>query len=131
MRNLLFLSILAILISSCTVVRQGEVGVKRKFGKLNENISDAGLVGFNPLTTRVIKVPIQTVNQEVRLNLPSKEGLTIESEISILYNIKKNKDFSFPSHRFNKKNLLRNIPSLYYNETINQSIKHEKVIFQL
>ncbi len=91
MRNLLFLSILAILISSCTVVRQGEVGVKRKFGKLNENISDAGLVGFNPLTTRVIKVPIQTVNQEVKLNLPSKEGLTIESEISILYNIKKNK----------------------------------------
>ncbi|SNS05219.1 Regulator of protease activity HflC, stomatin/prohibitin superfamily [Belliella buryatensis] len=91
MRNILFLSILAILISSCTVVRQGEVGVKRKFGKLNENIADAGLVGFNPFTTRVIKIPIQTVNQEVKLNLPSKEGLTIESEISILYNIQKNK----------------------------------------
>lgn len=91
MRNLLFLSIFAFLISSCTVVKQGEVGVKRKFGKLNENISDAGLVSFNPITTKVIKVPIQTVNQEVKLNLPSKEGLTIESEISILYNIEKNK----------------------------------------
>ncbi|MCH7401030.1 prohibitin family protein [Belliella kenyensis] len=91
MKNILFLSIFALLLSSCTVVRQGEVGVKRKFGKLNDNISDAGLVGFNPFTTKVIKVPIQTVNQEVKLNLPSKEGLTIESEISILYNIEKNK----------------------------------------
>jgi regulator of protease activity HflC (stomatin/prohibitin superfamily) len=31
------------------------------------------------------------MNQEVRLSLPSKEGLTIESEISILYSIDKNK----------------------------------------
>lgn len=91
MKNLLYLFVFAFALASCTVVRQGEVGVKRKFGKLNANISDAGLIGFNPITTRVIKVPIQTVNQEVRLNLPSKEGLTIESEISILYNIEKNK----------------------------------------
>jgi len=91
MKNLLFLSLLALSVSSCTVVRQGEVGVKRKFGKLNSTVADAGLVGFNPLTTTVLKVPIRTVNQEVRLNLPSKEGLTIESEISILYSIEKNK----------------------------------------
>ena len=39
----------------------------------------------------VLKVPIRTMNQEVRLSLPSKEGLTIESEISILYSIDKNK----------------------------------------
>ncbi|AFL82993.1 membrane protease subunit, stomatin/prohibitin [Belliella baltica DSM 15883] len=91
MRNLLFLSILALMISSCTVVRQGEVGVKRKFGKLNSNISDAGLISYNPFTTTVIKVPVRTVNQEVKLNLPSKEGLTIESEISILYSIEKDK----------------------------------------
>lgn len=91
MRNLLFLSILTFIISSCTVVRQGEVGVKRKFGKLNTNISDAGLIGYNPFTTTVIKVPVRTVNQEVKLNLPSKEGLTIASEISILYSIEKDK----------------------------------------
>jgi regulator of protease activity HflC (stomatin/prohibitin superfamily) len=91
MRNLLFLSVLTFIISSCTVVRQGEVGVKRKFGKLNTNISDAGLIGYNPFTTTVIKVPVRTVNQEVKLNLPSKEGLTIASEISILYSIEKDK----------------------------------------
>jgi prohibitin 1 len=91
MKRAIILFACAKLLASCTVIRQGEVGVKRKFGKLNDNIEDAGLVGFNPITTRVIKVPIQTVNQEVVLNLPSKEGLTIESEISILYNVKKQK----------------------------------------
>lgn len=91
MKNILSLLVLiAVLTTSCAVIRQGEVGVKSKFGKLSPNISDAGLVGFNPFTSRVIKVPIRTVNQEVKLNLPSKEGLTIESEISILYSIEKN-----------------------------------------
>lgn len=91
MKNLILLTSVLILASSCAVIRQGEVGVKSKFGKLEPEISDAGLVGFNPFTTRVIKVPIRTVNQEVKLSLPSKEGLTIDSEISILYSIEKNK----------------------------------------
>lgn len=91
MKNLLFLFIIALSISSCTVIKQGEVGVKRTFGKLNANIADAGLMSYNPFTSSVIKVPVRTVNQEVKLNLPSKEGLTIESEISILYNIQKDK----------------------------------------
>ncbi|EPA00608.1 hypothetical protein A33Q_0081 [Indibacter alkaliphilus LW1] len=90
MKNIsLILTVLAMLVSSCAVVRQGEVGVKSKFGKLSPDVADAGLVGFNPFTSRVIKVPIRTVNQEVKLNLPSKEGLTIDSEISILYSIEK------------------------------------------
>lgn len=93
MKNqLIIASLLGIFfLSSCAVIRQGEVGVKSRFGKLSDTSLDAGLVGFNPLTTRVIKVPIRTVNQEIRLPLPSKEGLTIESEISILYSIEKNK----------------------------------------
>ncbi len=91
MRNFLAIVMIIILGSSCSVIRQGEVGVKSRFGKLSPNISDAGLVGYNPFTSRVLKVPIRTVNQEVRLNLPSKEGLTIDSEISILYSIEKGK----------------------------------------
>jgi regulator of protease activity HflC (stomatin/prohibitin superfamily) len=92
MRRTMFLLALACIgLSSCAVVRQGEVGVKRKFGRLNPQVIEGGLISYNPLTTTVLKVPVRTVNQEVRLNLPSKEGLTIESEISILYSIEKNK----------------------------------------
>ena len=85
------LAVACIGLTSCAVVRQGEVGVKRKYGRLNPSVIEGGLVSFNPFTTTVLKVPIRTRNQEVRLSLPSKEGLTIESEISILYSIDKNK----------------------------------------
>lgn len=84
------LLVLATLFTSCAVIRQGEVGVKRKIGKLQPTIYQAGAVGFNPLTTTVIKVSTQTDNLEVNLDLPSKEGLTIRSQISILYHVKPN-----------------------------------------
>ena len=85
--NGLMLVFLSILAASCTTVRQGTVGVKQRFGKLDDRIITAGLVGVNPFSTRVIKVPIRTVNREVELALPSKEGLNVQCEISILYRI--------------------------------------------
>jgi regulator of protease activity HflC (stomatin/prohibitin superfamily) len=91
MKKYLFALALAALLTSCTVIRQGEIGVKRTYGKLSPTVLDAGLVSFNPFSTRVLKVPIRTTNQEVRMSLPSKEGLTVESEISILYSIEKAK----------------------------------------
>ena len=86
-RLIFFLTILYTF-TSCTVVRQGEVGVKRKMGKLQPGIHQAGVVGFNPFTTKVIKMSTQTENLEVQLDLPSKEGLTIRSQLSILYHLR-------------------------------------------
>lgn len=79
------LSLLAL--SSCTVVRQGEVGVKRKLGKIKPTPLQEGPQAFNPLLTAIIKVPTRTTNIEVRAPLPSKEGLTVQSEVSILYRV--------------------------------------------
>jgi prohibitin 1 len=70
------------------VIRQDEVGVKRRMGKINDNYLTPGPAGYNLFTTRVIKVPTRTVNLELRPDLPSKEGLTIRTEVSILYRIK-------------------------------------------
>lgn len=90
-RSLFQISILAlvafIIIPACAVVKPGEVGVKQKLGKLDDKVRQPGLVTINPLITKVIKIPTRTVNLEVKLNLPSKEGLNVSSEISILYNI--------------------------------------------
>ncbi len=36
----------------------------------------------------MIRVPINTINLEINAGLPSKEGLTVQSDISILYKIK-------------------------------------------
>ncbi len=78
------------ILSSCTVVRQGEVGVKRKLGRLDQTVLASGPKGYNFFTTTIIKVPVTTQNLEIRSNLPSKEGLSIGSDISILYRVKGN-----------------------------------------
>src|SRR5918998_429636 len=89
MKNAVLIGLAVLILTSCApgVVRQGEVAVKRKFGKLSEKTYGPGLYLYNPLTTRFIKTPVRTNNLEVFLNLPSKEGLTIQSEISILYRV--------------------------------------------
>mgnify|MGYP006281549385 CR=1 FL=1 len=77
----------AIVLSGCAIVRQGEAGVKRTLGKYSDKAFTEGVRFFNPLTTTMVKVPVQTENLEVALNLPSKEGLNIGAEISILYHV--------------------------------------------
>ncbi len=106
--NLLLLFIGLGLITSCTVVRQGEVGVKRKLGKYADKPYTEGLKFYNPFTQKIVKVPVQTENLEVALMLPSKEGLNIGAEISILYNVIPQK----------APNLLRNVGMSYEENVI-------------
>lgn len=73
--------------SGCAIIQPGEVGVKAKWGRLEEKIYQPGLVALGPISSRMIRIPTQTVNREVKLNLPSKEGLNVSAEISILYHI--------------------------------------------
>lgn len=80
-----------LLLSSCRVVRQGNVGVKRTLGKINNNVLNEGPRLFNPFVSTIIILPVRTINMEVKLDLPSKEGLNVAAEISILYHIDKNK----------------------------------------
>jgi len=74
---------------SCSIIRPGEYGVKQKFGKLSEQGYDSGTVWYNPFTTKVVKTDIQINDIELTLSLPSKEGMSINSKISILYRIDK------------------------------------------
>ena len=76
------------LFTSCVVIRPGEVGVKQRLGKIsNESLSE-GPKGYNPFTTNIVTLPTRTVNLEIKSNLPSKEGLTITSVMSILYRVR-------------------------------------------
>lgn len=101
------LLVLTFSLSQCTVVRQGEFGVKRTFGRFSDNVYTSGLRTFNPFTSKVIKVSAQTENLEVSLSIPSQEGLTIQSEVSILYRVTKKE----------APDLLRNV-GLEYEETL-------------
>ncbi len=79
---------IALIMTSCATIGPGEVGVKVNRGVMEDKVYDPGRyrVGANEY---IIRVPIRTVNKEVKLNLPSKEGLNVSAEISILYHIEK------------------------------------------
>ena len=81
------LALITLLFASCAIIRPGEVGVKQKLGRLSDKVHIRGPVFYNPFIGRVIKVSVQTNNLELTLNLPSKEGLSINSQISILYKL--------------------------------------------
>ncbi len=77
--------------TSCAVIRSGEAGVKQRFGNFQAGVRTDGIVFFNPITSKIVKESIQTNNLEMFLNLPSKEGLSVDSEISILYRLETEK----------------------------------------
>ena len=81
------LLLVAVILTGCATVQQGEVGVKRTLGKYSDNTYTEGLRFYFPLTSTIVKISTQTENMEVALSIPSKEGLNIRSEVSILYNV--------------------------------------------
>lgn len=87
LRAFAIFTLATITLSSCVTVRQGNVGVKRTIGKIQEPSLPAGARWYNPFVSRVIIVPVNTQNLEVSLPLPSKEGLNVETQISILYHV--------------------------------------------
>ena len=91
MKSIHVLLILIIGLSSCTIVRQDEVGVKRKLGRIKDRIYGPGPIFYNPFLATIIKTPIRTINLATTLGLPSREGLTVQAEISILYRLQSDK----------------------------------------
>jgi prohibitin 1 len=75
----------------CARIMQDEVGVRRKMGAVDDVVLYPGMRGYNPFSSRIFKIKTRTVNIQIDLGLPSREGLTIRSEISILYRIQAEK----------------------------------------
>lgn len=78
---------LIVMITQCfTIVPAGNVGVVDMFGTVSENTLKAGVNFVNPLA-RVIKMSIKTQELKEVMDVPSKEGLTVQLEISVLYHL--------------------------------------------
>ena len=86
-----FLFAVGLSIMSCAVIRPGQAGIKRTLGRFSSKVLTQGAVLYNPFITRVVKESTQTKNVKLFLNLPSKEGLSVKSEISILYRLEREK----------------------------------------
>jgi regulator of protease activity HflC (stomatin/prohibitin superfamily) len=90
MKKLIYIGCLiaTISITSCRVVRPGEIGIKQTLGKMHGGSRQPGSVAFFPFTTKVIKINTRTVESFQALPLPTKEGLSVNAELSLLYHIR-------------------------------------------
>jgi prohibitin 1 len=77
-----------LLIASCSVVRPGEIGFRQTLGKIHGKTVLAGSMWYNPFVTKIVNINIRTVESFQVLPLPTKEGLSVNAEISLLYHVK-------------------------------------------
>jgi regulator of protease activity HflC (stomatin/prohibitin superfamily) len=73
-----------------TVIPAGNIGVVDFFGTVSGNTLKAGINPVNPLA-RVIKMSVKTQEMKEVMDVPSKEGLTVNLEVSILYHLNPDK----------------------------------------
>lgn len=67
-----------------TVIPAGHVGVVDFFGYVSDNTLKAGINFVNPLA-KIIKFSIKTQESKEIMNVPSKEGLNVQLEVSLLF----------------------------------------------
>ncbi len=75
-------------LNSCSIVRPGEIGIRQTLGKIKGKPIHAGVVWFNPFGTKIVKINTRVVEVYNVLPLPTKEGLSVNTEISLLYHVK-------------------------------------------
>ena len=77
---------IGLLFSMVRIVPAGYVGVVDFFGTVSPNALSSGFHLVNPLA-RVVSMSVRTVEQMEMMPVPSKEGLTINLDVSILYKL--------------------------------------------
>lgn len=82
----LIFSVVLIIFSFIRVVPAGTVGVVDLFGKVSDVEKQAGLNFINPFAKLEI-MNIKTEEIKETMAVPSKEGLTVQLEVSILYRL--------------------------------------------
>lgn len=84
--GIFFLALFIALAQFFTVVPAGQVGVVDFLGNVNDNTLKSGVNIVNPMAN-VVKFSIKTQEFKENMRVPSKEGLSIELEISLLYSL--------------------------------------------
>jgi regulator of protease activity HflC (stomatin/prohibitin superfamily) len=69
-----------------TVVPAGHVGVVDFFGRVSPNTLKSGINLVNPFA-RIIRMSVKTLEAKEVMDVPSKEGLTVQLEVSVLYHL--------------------------------------------
>jgi prohibitin 1 len=88
-KNTVFTGIFVCLfITACSIIRPGEVGLKQKLGKLKGKPIKSGTICYNPFVTKVVSINVRTVEIFETVPLPTREGLSVDAQIILLYHVK-------------------------------------------
>ena len=104
--------LLIILISSITTVPTGYVGVKTKFGKVQEDVINEGLNLKTPFIEKIVKIDCRTKKIESETGSASKDLQDVKIKVAVNYNV--NKD--------NANKLYQEVGIDYENILVNSSI---------
>lgn len=80
--------LLSILFQQCAIIRPGEIGIKQTLGRIRGNELKQGVNFYNPFSSKIIRINVRIVESFNTLPLPTKEGLSVNTEISLLYHVK-------------------------------------------
>jgi prohibitin 1 len=85
--SLMLLAVIVLVLGrSVRVIPAGSVGVVDLFGRVSPNALPAGIQFANPLA-RVVTMSIKTQELKEVMDVPSKEGLTMNVEVSVLFHL--------------------------------------------
>jgi len=80
--------LLGLTLQHCAIIRPGEIGIKQTLGKIRGLPLKQGVNFYNPFASKVIRVNVRIVESFNNLPLPTKEGLSVNTEISLLYHVR-------------------------------------------
>jgi regulator of protease activity HflC (stomatin/prohibitin superfamily) len=75
------------LLSSCAVIRPGEVALKVKFGKIKPDILKPGIHSTGLIGTKVERFDTRVIEYSKKLGFHSREGIEVTSELTLLYHL--------------------------------------------
>ncbi len=79
---------LYIFVVRLTVISDGEVGVKKTLGNFDDVEMKRGLKVYIPIITKIYKVNTKEMIINEKMSVPSKEGLMVELDASVIYSVR-------------------------------------------
>ena len=75
--KILFIIALCSIFNACTIIEDGEVGVKKSFGKISEKSIGQGIILQIPIVRTVTPWNIKLQEIQEHAQVPSSEGLIV------------------------------------------------------
>ncbi len=82
------MAVLSLFFQQCAIIRPGQIGIKQQLGVIKGEPTKQGVKFYNPFIAKIITINVRTVEVFNNLPLPTKEGLSVNAEISLLYHVK-------------------------------------------